>query len=33
MRFGQEIRLRFYLRNARLYAFKAPHLEPLWPEC
>lgn len=32
MRFGQEIRLRFYLRNARLYAIKAPHLAPQWPE-
>ena len=32
MRFGQPIRLRFYLRNARLYAFKARNLEPQWPE-
>jgi len=30
-RFPDQIRFRFYLRNARLYAFKAPHLEPAWP--
>lgn len=30
--YGQEVRIRFYLRNARLYAFKAPNLEPIWPE-
>ncbi len=32
MRFGQPIRLRFYLRDAKLYAFKARHLEPQWPD-
>jgi len=33
MRFGgQEIRFRFYLRNARLFAFKSPNVEPLWDE-
>lgn len=33
MRFGgQPIRFRFYLRNAKLYAFKSPNLEPVWPK-
>lgn len=32
LRFAHDIRFRFYLRNARLYAFKAPHYEPQWPE-
>ena len=31
MRFNDLIRLRFYLRNAKLYAFKAPRLVPQWP--
>ncbi|MDI6827944.1 MAG: hypothetical protein QME62_05615 [Armatimonadota bacterium] len=30
MRFNQNVRLRFYLRNAKLYAFKAPNLQPQW---
>jgi len=30
LRFGQDIRFRFYLRNAKLYAFKAPNYAPLW---
>jgi len=30
LRFPDEVRFRFYLRNARLYAFKAPRLSPLW---
>ncbi len=32
MRFKQPIRLRFYLRDAKLYAFKARNLEPQWPQ-
>jgi hypothetical protein len=32
MRFsGQIVRFRFYLRNAKLYAFKAPNMTPMWP--
>ena len=31
MRFGRTVRLRFYLRDAKLYAFKARNLEPQWP--
>jgi len=31
LRFADEVRFRFYLRKARLYAFKSPHLTPLWP--
>lgn len=31
LRFDQNIRLRFYLRNARLFAFKLPNYEPIWP--
>jgi hypothetical protein len=30
-RFPHEFRFRFYLRRAKLFAFKAPHLEPVWP--
>ncbi len=32
MRFSDLVRFRFYLRNAKLYAFKAPNLVPQWPE-
>jgi len=31
-RFQGPVRFRFYLRNARLYAFKAPGVSPMWPE-
>jgi len=31
LRFADEVRFRFYLRNAKLYAFKAPNLTPSWP--
>jgi hypothetical protein len=31
-RLREMVRFRFYLRNARLYAFKAPGITPLWPE-
>ena len=31
LRFWQDIRYRFHLRNAKLYAFKAPELIPQWP--
>ena len=32
LRFADEVRFRFYLRNAKLYAFKAPNLSLRWPE-
>jgi len=32
LRFAQDIRLRFYLRNARLYAFKLSNYSPVWPQ-
>ena len=31
LRFPDEVRFRFYLRNAKLYALKAPGLTPSWP--
>lgn len=31
LRFPEEVRFRFYLRNARFYAFKARNLIPAWP--
>lgn len=31
LRFAQDVRFRFYLRNAKLYAFKAAHYSPVWP--
>jgi len=31
-RFWQDVRFRFYLRNAKLYAFKAQRYEPQWPK-
>ena len=31
MRFAQDVRFRFYLRDAKLYAFKAASYAPLWP--
>ena len=31
MRFAEDVRFRFYLRNARLYAVKVANYEPQWP--
>jgi hypothetical protein len=31
-RFPDEVRFRFYLKNAKLYAFKATSTTPSWPE-
>ncbi len=31
LRFDKDVRFRFYLRNARLYAFKAAHYAAVWP--
>ncbi len=32
LRFAQDIRIRFYLRNAKLYSFKVNNYAPVWPE-
>jgi len=33
LRFAEDVRFRFYMRNAKLYAIKVANYEPQWPQC